>query len=299
MSPVEPARARTRRPRSRRAAHRCAGALRFQAASLAFGAVAGLGLLGACERSPEDGAAEVPTRHAPAPLIAGWDQWTRAEARARLEEREAARSAALRLVWLSHVDALCAPRAIGATWFERLSVVEVGATSFALGFTDQREPHRLRAPVLIDDAGEIVQVADGVDEELLILHLGNTESFPHVAFTPDRVWVIEDELVLAIALKPGYRLRFDVRTEPEGEVLVLLAPVARGEIEAARFLWSPAELAFMGPAALDLPDPPGGSFEIDLRRSERFEPVGGRMPAPRQNAPPPEPGDPRGRQREV
>jgi hypothetical protein len=259
-----------------------------------------VGTLGACDRRGAVGDADSgAVGDAPAALAPGSDAWTRDEARARLGEREAALSAALRLVRLSNVDALCVPPTIGARWFERLRLVEVGTSSFALALADQRDERRLRAPLLFDEAGEVEQIAIGVDEELLILHLGNTENFPHVVFTPDQVWVIEDELVPAVSLEPGYRLRFDVRMESEGEVLVLLAPGPRGEVEAARFLWSPAELAFMGPAALDLPDPPGGSFEIDLRRSERFEPVGGRMPAPRENPPPPEFDEPRPRQRDV
>ncbi len=253
-----------------------------------------------CERQAErENGGAGSGRDGSASLAVGSDAWSAAEARARLAEPSVAVSAAIRLVRLSKLDVLCVPDRMSAAWLARLRVVEIGADGFALGVADPRNARRLRCPVLFDADGRVQQVVTGPDEELLVLHLGDTQSFPHVAYVPDQVWVIEDELISAILAAPGVKARFDVRAEADGEVLVLLTQSGAGETEAARYVWSTSELAFMGPAALDLPDPPGGMFEVDLDSSERLEPVGGQMPAPKENPPPPEDREPRPMPRDV
>ena len=145
----------------------------------------------------------------------------------------------------------------------------------------------MRTPVLISADGEVTLLAEGAEEEVLVLHVASdADVFPHLAMLPDRVLVIEDEVSTAVALEPEQSVRFELR-EQRGipyVALVLLPPDDRDEV--ARFVWEPYERVFMGPAADKLPDPPGGRFRIDLQASQRFVPMGGELPETR---PVPEP----------
>ena len=49
-------------------------------------------------------------------------------------------------------------------------------------------------------------------------------------------------------------------------------------VEVAKYQWDAIESAFMGPICDRLPDPPGGTIELNLERSVALVPVGGLMP---------------------
>lgn len=287
--------------RVERGARRRRSAVRWMnIGALLTAAIGLLCLCPACERrerkSPPSSSQPTP---ASARLPTGWDTWSRDAALTRLNEPNLAVPAAIRMVRLAEAEPLCVPDTLTDAALDALRVYEVGASSYALGLADTHHAERLRAPVFFDSEGGVTLPTSGVEEELLVLHLGDTASFPHVVFSPRRVWIIEESLTPAIVLEPDAPVRFDVVREPEGEVLVLVAHGADGDQPVARYVWSVAEHAFFGPAAMDLPDPPGGAFEVDLQRSPRLEPVGGRMPKPKENAPLPDLDRPRPQLRDV
>jgi hypothetical protein len=55
---------------------------------------------------------------------------------------------------------------------------------------------------------------------------------------------------------------------------------AETDVQVAQYRWDPYERMFFGPACDALPDPPGGTFELDIAASPLLQPVGGRIPAP-------------------
>ena len=74
--------------------------------------------------------------------------------------------------------------------------------------------------------------------------------------------------------------------------LVLTCPTAVDPNAAvARYQWDPYERVFMGPAADALPDPPGGSFQVDLTASVGLIPKGGKIPEPQPLEPTTQPED--------
>ena len=228
----------------------------------------------------------------PRPLLAGFEAWTREEALARLASEATRLSAAVRLVQPAGKEPLCVPDPLSAEAAHRLRVLPLSETTWALGLVTSAED-RLRSPVLIDSDGTVRLPFDGVDEEVALLYVAkNTDIFPHVLITVDRVWLIDDEPTLALATKSPVGLRFDVR-QADGYPYVALLwrdldAVAREEgqaanhqpVEVARYKYDPYELAFVGPLSDKLPDPPGGLFELDLERSAALIPVGGEIPEP-------------------
>ena len=133
---------------------------------------------------------------------------------------------------------------------------------------------------MISTEGEAELLAEGPEEELLILHVAeDAEVFPHVVTLPQRVLLIEEEVSTAIELEPDERVRFELR-EQEGYPYVGLVLLRAGD-EVARYLWDPDELVFMGPLIDKLPDPPGGKFLVNIDASARLEPLGGELPEPK------------------
>ena len=196
-------------------------------------------------------------------------------------------SAAVRLVRLADVAALCVPAELTDAHVARLRLVELAPQRWALGLADAKDEHRLRAPALISADGDVTLVGDGVEEELALLYLSrDADVFPHLVILPHRVSLVGDELVTAIVLATCENVRFDLGNERGFSYVALLLTGWAKVVEVARYRWDPYELTFMGPAIDKLPDPPGGKFELDLEASRRLEPVGGEIPAP---SPAPEP----------
>jgi hypothetical protein len=216
--------------------------------------------------------------------------WSREEAARRLEDAQDGVRAAVRLVRLADCVPLCAPDDLTDAQMHRLRLVRLREDLWVLGLADRREPRNVRAPILISASGEVSPLADGVEEELLVLHVSrDADVFPHVAVFPQRVLLIGEQPVPALVLEAGQRVRFALRTERRFSYLALLAPTDGGETEVARYRWDPYEATFTGPACDKLPDPPGGRFRMDLKASARLEPMGGELPEPEQNKPAPRP----------
>ncbi|RMF84041.1 MAG: hypothetical protein D6744_03735 [Planctomycetota bacterium] len=231
------------------------------------------------EATPEP---PIPTS-APAPaLLPEASSWTQSEALAHLADRSAAVSAAVRLVRLARPDAPCVPEEPSAELVARLVVRRLDPAGWVLGRrTGQAD--RLAAPILISRTGEVTIIGDceGLPSQSLRI-AAEPDVFPHLLLTPDEVVIVGEEVIHAIVARDLAGLAFDVR-ENEGYPFVVLALPQTDEApprEVARYTWDPYEMSFMGPASDDLPDPPGGTFEIDLDASEALIPVGGKLPKP-------------------
>lgn len=209
------------------------------------------------------------------------ESWSREQASAHLADRKLGISAAVRLVRLAEVSPLCVPDVLTDTHWARLRLVALGPERWALGLADRQDERRLRAPVVIEATGEVSLVAEGIEEELAVLHVSkDPDVFPHVVTLPQRVLLINDAVVPAIALETRDGLAFDLRQERGFNYVALLLVGTGAAREVARYRWDPYELTFMGPASDALPDPPGGKFRIDLQASRRLEPVGGEIKEP-------------------
>jgi len=276
-------------------------ALRIRFAHIAArGLTAGccaLALLGGCRRDEQAPLPEQPgSRASPAgaqrpesgesPLLPEARSWSRAEAAAKLAEERSRLSAAVRLVRLADVRPLCVPDPLPPRLARRLHVLRLSDRLWALGW--RRGDSRLQAPVLIDAAGNVTLPATGAEEEVAVLYrAADPEQFPHLIIVPRRVLIVGEDLRPAlVARSPG--LSFEPR-EAEGRAYVALLwrgpPASRPSAEkphrpaeVARYHWDPRELAFLGPLADRLPDPPGGVFELDLEQSAALVPVGGVVP---------------------
>lgn len=227
-------------------------------------------------------------------LAAESAEWSREQACANLADAKLGLSAAVRLVRLAKVSPLCLPAELTDAWVRRLRLVRLGEERWALGLADTRDTRRLRAPVVIAADGNVALLADGAEEELLVLHLAADPAvFPHLALLPDRVVLLREQVVDAITLAPEQRVRFELRRQQGYPYVGLILPQAGQAVEVARYTWDPDELMFAGPAIDKLPDPPGGKFEVDLDASKGLVPVGGEVPEPetqpaRPRRPPPD-----------
>ncbi len=263
---------------------------------LAALAAAGLLLLavGGCEREPRAGPGQlpsVPDELAECPEWSEATRWSRAEALARLADADGRVLAAIRLVRLAEADAACVPLRVTPAAVGVLRVLPLPGQRWALGFADRRDSRRVRLPVLITADGAVQVPVGGPAEELAVLVVSeDSERFPDLLVLPDRVLMIDEgaRLTPALVLATDGPVRFDVANQDGVARVVLVGPGEQGEVVVATYDWSVYELTFLGPAADDLPEPPGGSFELDLKTSRRLEPQGGRIPPPRKNRPPPE-----------
>ena len=208
-------------------------------------------------------------------------EWSTEEAAAMLEDEQLGISAAVRLVRLAEVLPLCVPEELSDGLVRRLRLKRLTEERWALGLTDRKDERRLQTPLLISVEGDVALLAEGTEEEVLVLHVAeDADVFPHLVMFPDRVLLVEDEIQTAIVLEPEQKVRFDLRKQDGYSYVALLLLQGRAPAEVAMFTWDPYELVFLGPAIDKLPDPPGGKFHVDLAASTRMEPQGGEIPEP-------------------
>jgi hypothetical protein len=251
--------------------------------ALAVAALAGGAALSGCDRAARD---DAPTASQPATqpaltlLKPDRNTWTTAEAATHLSDDALALSAAIRLVDLAEQDPACVPKPITDAIAERLRLVRLNDTWWALGFAAADE-RTLHSPVLIAAEGAVERVATGGAEEWARLHIADDpDIFPHVVTLPTRVLIIEDEVQTAIALEPEQSVWFDLRRQDGFPYIALILTRPGKPEEVARYVWDPYELSFFGPQVDRLPTPPGGKFHIALDASQRLEPRGGELPEP-------------------
>ena len=224
------------------------------------------------------------------PLPAGWDQWTRDEALSRLSQEDSAVSAALRLVRLAEVVTTLAPAELTATHLKSLRVMRVTERQFVFGFATDVD-RLLRAALLIGADGAVTRLVEGDDEPFARFYVSqDAEVFPHLVVQPDRVTIWGEVRRVALVLKSGSGLRFDVHMHNEYPFVGLFTGLADSPTEATRYRWDPYELAFIGPQTDKLPPPAEGVFELDLSESQALVPEGGAIepPKPIENKPPPQ-----------
>lgn len=214
-------------------------------------------------------------------LKPGSETWIESVALEHLGNPDLAVSAAVRLVRLAEQSPACIPESLTDDIIRKLRVMRLNDTYWAVGLADEDDQQQLRAPALITTDGEIERLANGVEEEVLVLHASDdADVFPHLAIQPDSVDMITDKVLTAIVLVEGQPVRFTLG-RAGGFPYVSLVLTAEGDAaEVARYVWEPYELSFVGPAIQPLPNPPGGKAEIDLEASKRLEPMGGEIPEP-------------------
>jgi hypothetical protein len=223
-------------------------------------------------------------------LLPGYQAWSREDALAKLNDEATRLSAAVRLVRLADVSPLCLPDPLPIKIARRLRVVALSEARWAVGLGVSQD-RRLASPVLIDSAGEVTLPVEGLEEEVALLCCAEDAAlFPHLLLLPGQVFILADELQSALAAKSPRGLRLDLQFEGDYPYVALLwrppppstnetpAPARGSPVELARYNWDPYELAFAGPLCDQLPDPPGGLFELDLELSEALVPVGGVLP---------------------
>jgi hypothetical protein len=221
------------------------------------------------------------------PLLPESHTWTAAQAVERLDN-DAQLSAAVRLVRLADVQPLVVPDPLPPALAVRLRVVRLSAGHWALGCEDADDAKRLRSPVFIDAAGEVTLAAGGLEEELAVLWLSDDgDVFPHLVAGPHWVALAKTPTQDALVLKSPLNVRFALAHKDGFPYVALVLPNGKETPEVARYRWDPYENTFMGPAIDKLPDPPGGKFELDLEQSSGLQPVGGEVPEPQENVPPP------------
>ena len=250
--------------------------------SVGIGAWIGLASCLGCESRSKPSASSQPaaakktalTLIAPASLT-----WSQAEAATHLADVKLGMSAAVRLVQLAEAMPLCVPADLTDQHIARLQLSQLSVDRWALGLLDKKDPRRLRAPVLISVTGDVTLLAEGTDEEALILHVSkDADVFPHVAVLPTRVLIVEKDVTPAIVLGAERNVRFELREQRGFSYVALVLPRSGRTKEVARFRWDPYEMTFIGPGTDRLPDPPGGKFQIDLKASRRLVPQGGEVP---------------------
>jgi hypothetical protein len=246
----------------------------------------------AAEPTTTQPAAPPAPRPEPSPLLPESESWAHEEALAKLADEATRLSAAVRLVRLSEAAPLCLPDPLPIKIARRLRVVALSESRWALGLTTS-DKRRLASPVFIDSDGEVTLPAEGIEEEVAVLCCAeDADVFPHLLLVCDQVLIVGDGLQSALVAKSPPGLRFDLRFDGDYPYVALLwrpplpatnkvgEPAPVEPVELARYKWDPWELAFSGPLCDELPDPPGGLFELDLELSEALIPVGGVLPEP-------------------
>ncbi|MBI5864823.1 MAG: hypothetical protein HZB38_10000 [Planctomycetes bacterium] len=245
------------RRQSKRVCHRFFTRIAARAAvCLAIGCITG------CERPPPQNAnaAPQPADHAAAsqpassqpaapailPESAGW---ATAQCLSRLDAKDetARRSAAVRLVQLSKVDALCTAEPLSDEQARRLRVAKLGEGSWCLGLEAAIE-RKLTMPVLIDGEGNVSIPVDEAEEEAAAIFVSaDPEVFPHVVLTPLRVLIVGEDIIPAIVAKTLGGARFEYRRKDDRWPYLVLS------IEKH----APSSAPGSEPAAAALPAPSG------------------------------------------
>jgi len=263
--------------------HGRARSLRGRLLKTAGPALVGVLLIAAagCERKPGAGgqAAGGRGQAAPAGLAPGSEAWSGDEAVARLDAPETAVSAAIQLVRLEGYPITSLPEPLDAGTVAALKVVSVGEGQWVLGIADVRRPEQLWGPVLLGVDGAVTRFdEDGVDPVVLRIS-DRPRVYASVIVSRGAVRLLERPAEVAVRLDGPDTVGFALRYRNEYPVVVLVLWADRDQV-VAQYPWDPYEEVFMGPAANALPDPPGGRFEINIKESLAFEPVGGEIPPP-------------------
>ncbi|MFO0840452.1 MAG: hypothetical protein U1D55_18240 [Phycisphaerae bacterium] len=200
--------------------------------------------------------------------------WTREEALAALPDEKRRVSAALRLVRLANVETPALPDPLPRDLAARLRFIAVSEDWLALGLEDASNPAHLEAPILISRDGD-VRLTPGVSELRLAEDL---RLFPHLLIGPQRVFNAAFPEQPLLALKSPEKAAFALGSEPPRRYVAVVLQIDGQPVEVGKYGWDAIEGSFFGPAMDTLPDPPGGTFAINLPESHGLQPVGGILP---------------------
>ena len=254
-------------------------------------------LLSGCSRPPAPSNSSSEHKDA---MPAASRAWTREQAAKNLNDPNEAVPAAVRLVRLSDVRALCVASDLTPELAAHLQVLPLREKQFALGFKQGSTGRRLVAPVILDDTGGVVAPVPWERQEQAVLILSeNVEIFPHVIVLPREVFLLRNDPLRAIVAKSIGKGHFEALNERRGPsvaIVVEIPAASPGERPrrkvAARYRWDLAEQMFVGPGADNYPDPPGGGFEMDLESSGALLAVGGIINEPELPEPESQPDEP-------
>ena len=254
-----------------------------------------VGLIAGCNSapaptSPSSRPAPSPTSAPASMIVPESESWSKEEALSRLADEKVRLSAAVRLCDLAELAPLWLGMPRGNAMLGRVRVVSFG-DGWAMGLSDRTDGRWLRAPILIAKDGTATQPTTEFEEETAVLQIAtDPEVFPHLLTTVQRVMLFDNGPQTAIQIRDDAPVYFAIRQERGISYVGLMTDQDGTAIEASRYVWDPYDLMFAGPAANALPEPPGGRFVIDLKRSQRLNPVGGELPdKPLQNREPPPP----------
>ncbi|MBL8880091.1 MAG: hypothetical protein JNG88_13310 [Phycisphaerales bacterium] len=225
------------------------------------------------------------------PLNPESKQWTREQAAAHLDDAEAAVSAAIRLIELGAPES---PHLTGDWTAERVKAVRVmplGDAEHVFGVVDEGNDKLLKDVVRIAADGGVAALSIEEMPNARVYASPDRDLFPTLVIGDRQIRVLSDLETEALTIEAPETLRFDLREKDDITAIVLMLDVGGGPVEAARYRWDPYELTFIGPACDQLPDPPGGKFQLDLKRSAALTPMGGELPPPPKidnTKPPPE-----------
>lgn len=215
----------------------------------------------------------------PPPLLPESHNWTREQAAERLADDNAAISAAVRLLEIAGVK----PAGPESEWTrERVAamrILPIAEDVFVFGRTDPVNEHLLSDCVLIHADGTVRALPEE-SAAARVYASPDRDLFPSVLLTKRQVWLFSDPSEEALLLESPDTVEFDLRLRDEIASIVLVVESNGARTDVARYRWDPYELTFIGPARDKLPDPPGGKFQLDVRRSAALTPMGGEIPPP-------------------
>ncbi|MBN2446470.1 MAG: hypothetical protein JXO22_07090 [Phycisphaerae bacterium] len=245
-------------------------------------------LVGGCDQKPPaqpssnsskpTDAARVET---PPVIIPESADWSAEEALVKLGDRDAAVSAAVRLVLLAGAEPVALPDPLPLEVAETLRVVNLGEAGWALGIADRLRVDRLWGPVLIGPDGAVMLVMEDSTDAVALCIAKEPEVFPHLLISRGEVRLLSKPEESALMLIGPPAVGFALRHE-RGIPYVALVLWADRERELTRYTWQPYEKVFYGPAMSALPADGGGVFELDLEDSAALEPVGGIIEEPKE-----------------
>lgn len=253
-------------------------------------------LIGGCDGGGNPPAKPTPQKPAEPPVLdPNSQQWSIGEALGKLDERESAVSAAVRLIRLAGVEPTVVPDQLPREVAQALRVVSLSDEHWAVGLWQVGERSHLWGPVIIDIAGKVTLIGEewGNWEPTLLRLSPDTDLYPHLIIATDRVLIATqpDEPALLID-EGGEVVRFTLQADedyPAVEVVLREDP----SVTVAEFRWDYYELSFMGPARERIPEEHGGGeIALDLQQSQKLVPIGGIIEQPEIPEAPPTDGTP-------
>lgn len=216
----------------------------------------------------------------PPPLLAESRKWSREQAAEQLSDAAAAISAAVRLIELAEPESRYAQGEWPVERVNRLRLLPIGDSEYVFGVADESNAKLLAQAMRIAVDGSVKAIAVEEMPDARVYVSPDRDLFPALLIGKRQVRMLSDIESEALTIESPDNLRFDLHEKDEIASVLLMLDGAGGAVEAARYRWDPYELTFIGPACDKLPDPPGGKFQLDLKRCAALTPMGGELLPP-------------------